>query len=362
MPSDLTESYAELVAGGQLHPDQAQQVAVQKLVEVQDYLHTTSIKRSGLLTGLFQRKSNDAPRGLYLWGGVGAGKSMLMDLFFTTTDIDRKRRVHFHAFMQEIHAALFDQRKAGAADPLTPVANQVAAKARLLCLDEMQVTDITDAMLLGRLFEALLAQGVTLVTTSNRRPDDLYKNGLNRQLFLPFIALIKDRMLIHHLFSETDYRQDRLRGQQTYFAPVNADTRAAIDKIWQDLTEGEEHPLRLKVKSRKLVLARYHNGVARATFADLCAQPLGPADFLALADAVRLLVLDDIPILSRARNNEAKRFVTLIDTLYEAKVRLICSAEAEPETLYQDGAGAFEFERTASRLREMQAADWAAGD
>jgi len=240
--------------------------------------------------------------------------------------------------------------------------HELAAEARLLCFDEMQINDITDAMLVGRLFEALLAQGVVIVTTSNRRPDDLYLNGLNRQLFLPFIALIKDRMDILHLKTAADYRQDRLLGQQTYFTPNDGAATTAINRIWQDLTEGGEKKLTLQVKSRKLILLRYCNGVARADFAHLCGRALGPGDFLALAGAVRLLVLENIPVLSRARNNEAKRFVILIDALYEAKCQLICSAEAEPEALYPEGAESFEFQRTASRLREMQSADWAAQD
>lgn len=362
MPDDLISLYDAKVTTGQLKSDRAQVEVVKTLEALRGWLQDSSLRRNRLLGNLFQRKPADPVRGVYIWGGVGAGKSMLMDLFFAHTDIDRKKRVHFHAFMQEIHTALYEQRKAGTADPLAPVAAAVAAEARLLCFDEMQINDITDAMLVGRLFEALLAQGVVIVTTSNRRPDDLYLNGLNRQLFLPFIALIKDRMDILHLKTAADYRQDRLRGQQTYFTPNDGAATTAINRIWQDLTEGGEKKLTLQVKSRKLILPRYCNGVARADFADLCGRALGPGDFLALAGAVRLLVLENIPVLSRARNNEAKRFVILIDALYEAKCQLICSAEAEPEALYPEGAESFEFQRTASRLREMQSADWAAQD
>lgn len=357
MSDGLRSRYDALVTSGDVHSDPAQIWAITELVVRQDYLNASSEKRGGLF-GFFTRQDEPAPRGLYIWGGVGSGKSMLMDMFFATTDIARKRRVHFHAFMQEIHEALHYERKAGTADPLKPVATSVAANARLLCLDELQINDITDAMLVGRLFEALLAQGVTLVITSNRPPDDLYLNGLNRQLFLPFIALIKARLQVHRLISDTDYRQNRLRGQQTYFHPDDDIALKAIDQIWHSVTNGAEEPLILQVKARAVHLPRYHSGVARAGFADLCEQPLGPADYLALTAAIRLLVLENIPVMNRSRNNEAKRFVTLIDTLYEAKTKLICSAEAAPEKLYQDGAGAFEFQRTASRLREMQAADW----
>jgi len=362
MRNNLTKNYEAQITAGQLNDDTAQRLVLAELSRLQAYLHNTSTKRRGFLASLFKRNAGDAPRGLYLYGGVGAGKSMLMDLFFNTTDIQRKRRVHFHAFMQEIHEALNQQRKAGASDPLTHVAANVAANARLLCFDEMQISDIADAMLVGGLFQSLLALGVCLVVTSNRPPDDLYLDGLNRQIFLPFIDLIKDRMTIHHLHTDMDYRQDRLRGQQCWFAPSDAKALAAIDRIWNSLTDGHEEPLVMSVKSRAVTLPRFHNGVARAGFDDLCANALGAADYLALTSAVRLLVLENIPVMSRARNNEAKRFVTLIDTLYEAKIRLIASAAADPEQLYKAGPGAFEFQRTASRLREMQSAAWGDAD
>ena len=223
----------------------------------------------------------------------------------------------------------------------------------------MQITDITDAMIVGRLFEALFAGGVVVVTTSNRPPTDLYKDGLNRQLFLPFIELLGEKMVVHELASVQDYRQGRLSGADRYFTPHNAEARDAMAAIWQDLTDGHSTPLTLHVKGREVVLPNYHNGVARARFYDLCGRPLGAADYLAIADAVRVLILDDIPQLGRQNFNEAKRFVTLIDALYQAKVQLICSAAASPEMLYLEGEGTFEFERTASRLREMQSADWA---
>jgi len=234
----------------------------------------------------------------------------------------------------------------------------VINSVRVLAFDEMQITDITDAMIVGRLFEALFEAGVVVVTTSNRVPDDLYRDGLNRQLFLPFIQLIKQRMEVRELTSPNDYRQNRLEGAPVYFTPIGPEARDAIRAVWKDFAGGPGGELALEVKGRRVVLPEYRNGIARASFYDLCGHYLGPADYLAIAGAVRVLILEDIPRLSRNNFNEAKRFVTLIDALYEARVRLICSAAAEPEMLYLEGEGVFEFERTASRLREMQGKDW----
>jgi cell division protein ZapE len=284
---------------------------------------------------------------------------MLMDLFFAAVPIPDKRRVHFHAFMQEVQAGIAAARKKGLQDAIRPVADQIAGDIRLLCFDEMQVTDIADAMIVGRLFQYMFDRGVTVVTTSNRPPDDLYKDGLNRALFLPFIALLKARLDVHELETETDYRRHRLAGATVWFQPPDRAAKEAIDAIWMELTGGGgEGPLRLHVNGRDVILPDARSGVARASFWDLCGKPLGPADFLAIADAVRVLILEDIPRLSAENYNEARRFVTLIDALYEAKVRLIASAADVPERLYLEGAGSFEFERTASRLREMQSAGW----
>jgi cell division protein ZapE len=307
--------------------------------------------------GLF-RKTPPPIKGLYMWGGVGRGKSMLMDLLYEAVDAPKQRR-HFHAFMQWVHTEMNAARKTGVDDAIAPVAAKLANEVRFLAFDEMQISDITDAMIVGRLFEALFAAGVVIVTTSNRHPDDLYKDGLNRALFLPFIDLIKERLVVHELVSATDYRQGRLAGTPTYFTPTGAQAREAIDAAWDGLTGGQSAQLTLHVKGREVVIPRYHNGAGRVGFFDLCGKPLGAADYLSLAEAVRVLVLEDIPRLSRQNFNEAKRFVTLIDALYEAKVRLICSAAAVPEMLYVEGEGTFEFERTASRLREMQADSWA---
>jgi cell division protein ZapE len=357
MSETLTEIYDRLAHAGKLRPDAAQRALLPELQRIREGLEATNGKKKGLLGGLFG-KAPEVVRGLYLWGGVGRGKSMLMDLFHQNVAIEAKRRVHFHAFMQEVQAALHEARKTGVDDAIRPVAEAIAGKVRLLSFDEMQITDIADAMIVGRLFQLLFDKGVTVVTTSNRVPDDLYKDGLNRPLFLPFIALLKERMEVRELESETDYRQHRLQGAQVYFCPAGAEAKAAISRIWTELTGGGAEPLRLVVKGRELVIDDFHAGVARASFWELCGRPLGPADYLALADAIRVLILEDIPHLSSENYNEAKRFVTLIDTLYEAKVRLIASAADEPERLYIEGEGSFEFARTASRLREMQAADW----
>ncbi|MEO0372393.1 MAG: cell division protein ZapE [Pseudomonadota bacterium] len=347
--------YEALVADGSLTRDDAQTAVMPEFDRIASGLSEPA------KSGWFRKAAaQSAPKGLYLWGGVGRGKSMLMDMFVDTLDVPN-RRVHFHAFMQEMHAGMHAARQRGEVDALAPVAKQVSDSVRLLAFDEMQITDITDAMIVGRLFEALFTAGVVVVTTSNRVPDDLYKDGLNRALFLPFIQLLKDQMIVHEMVSETDYRQNRLAGAQSYFSPNDQTARAAIKDIWDDLTSGTSAPHTLIVNKREVTLPAFQNGVARASFYDLCGQPLGPADYLALAKAARVLVLEDIPQLGRNNFNEAKRFVTLIDALYEARVRLICSAAAEPEFLYVEGAGSFEFERTASRLREMQSEDWAQG-
>ncbi|WP_375688473.1 cell division protein ZapE [Pseudooceanicola sp. LIPI14-2-Ac024] len=351
--SAMKELYARGIEDGSIRPDPAQEAVLPEFDRIRDALNQPVKK------GFFRSKAPEPPKGLYLWGGVGRGKSMLMDLFVDSLDAP-VRRVHFHAFMQEVHDGMFRAQQDKVQDALKPVVAAVADSVRVLAFDEMQITDIADAMIVGRLFEGLMAAGVVIVTTSNRHPDDLYKHGLQRERFLPFIAIIKDRLVVHELASPNDYRQDRLSGGEVYFTPVNADTRAKIEAIWQDLTGGTAEPLLLKVKGREVEIPAFRSGIARARFHDLCGRMLGAADYLALAEAARVLILEDIPRLGRSNFNEAKRFVTLIDALYEAKVRLICSAADWPESLYVEGEGVFEFERTASRLREMMSDGWGA--
>ncbi|TCL07974.1 cell division protein ZapE [Shimia isoporae] len=349
--STLPEIYDARIKAGELHRDDAQEAVLPQFERIRTEL-AKPVKK-----GWFRKARPDAVQGLYLWGGVGRGKSMLMDLFVDSLDVP-VRRVHFHAFMQEIHDAMHKARQDGVEDAIAPVAKAVSDSVRVLAFDEMQITDITDAMIVGRLFEQLFAAGTVIVTTSNRVPDDLYKHGLNRQLFLPFIALIKEQMRVWELVSPVDYRQNRLAGSQVYFVQAGTEAREQINAIWADLTGGTADRLVLTVKGRQVEIPKFRNGVGRASFYDLCGKMLGPGDYLAIAEALKVLVLEDIPALSRNNFNEAKRFVTLIDALYEARVRLICSAAAEPEMLYLEGEGTFEFERTASRLREMQDAEW----
>ena len=357
MRETLGDILRRRVAAGEMRPDPAQLTVADRLEALRNWLETNANRRIGLFAGLFARPVMP-PKGMYVWGGVGGGKSMLMDLFADQTAIAPKRRVHFHAFMQEAHHAMHVARKRGVEDALEPFAQEVIEKLRLLAFDEMQISDIADAMIVGRLFEKLLAGGVVIVTTSNRPPEELYRNGLNRALFLPFIALLREKLDVVELTAATDYRQQRLQGARVYFHP-SGKAKGQIEAIWRDLTGGAVgEVLRLPVNGRGVEVPRFASGVARATFWELCARPLGPGDFLAIAGAVKVLILEDIPQLSSSNYNEAKRFVTLIDALYEARVRLICSAADAPERLYIEGEGAFEFTRTASRLREMQAEGW----
>jgi cell division protein ZapE len=298
-----------------------------------------------------------APRGIYLWGPVGRGKSMLLDLFFEAAPAKTKRRVHFHEFMQARHAFLREARSRGIGQDqlIAQMAKQVADEARLLCFDELQVTDIADAMILGRLFERLFEEDVVIVATSNRPPDDLYKNGLNRQLFLPFIALLKEQLDPIELSGPHDFRLRQLMAAPVWHAPLGPAAEAAMQSAWRRLTAGAApQSLTLDVGGRTLKVEREAAGVAWFSFEELCARPLGPADYLEIAERFHTVLVENIPRLSPSMREEAARFRTLIDALYEAKVKLVASADAQPQSLYPAGDQSFEFERTASRLMEMR--------
>jgi cell division protein ZapE len=369
MASALQAAYDARLATGEIRADPAQAAGLGALLRLEADLGETS--GNGGLKGLFRKP--ESVRGVYLWGPVGRGKSMLMDLFFEAVRVEKKRRTHFHVFMGEIHRLIGTWRNGDAAarrarfgqhrgdDPIPPVADAVAAGARLLCFDEFQVTDIADAMILGRLFEALFARGVTLVATSNRAPDDLYKDGLNRQLFLPFIDLLKARLDIVSVAGGHDYRLDRLRAAGTWFSPIDANHSGAFDALWIAMLDPEQETgATLEVLGRKITLPHASGGQVRATFASLCSVALGPNDYVALAERFHTVFLEDVPKLTPARREEARRLVILVDALYEARAKLIVLAEGQPADLYPAGDGSFEFERTASRLEEMRSADWLA--
>ena len=350
----ILKQYNEETAAGTLSLDKAQI----KTVEILDQLSNSLSKRLKNKYILNFKKSHKITKGIYLWGGVGSGKSMLMDKFFEASVLKNKTRVHFHSFMQQTHKSLYDLRKVGTKNPIDKIIKDITKKTDLLCFDELQITDITDAMLVGRLFEGLMSSSVAIVITSNRIPDSLYKDGLNRNLFLPFISLIKGSLIVHKLDTNTDYRQRKLSTEVLYYSPITKESLSKIDKLWNDITNGKSVKLKIEVNDREFIFDKFKNGAARANFNDLCGVPLGPADYLCIAGVLNLIIIENIPILSPSKANEAKRFITLIDTLYEARVRLICSAADIPKNLYPKGMNSFEFERTASRLIEMQSDEW----
>ena len=357
------KAYAALVAAGELKPDPDQKKAVQALDRLAAEL---SNGRPGFLARLFGGPVKHSC-GVYLWGGVGRGKSMLMDLAFDHIPVEPKRRVHFHAFMLDIHQRLRRARKTEEGDPIPLVARSIADEARLLCFDEMVINNSADAMILSRLFTALLDEGVAVVTTSNRPPRDLYKDGLNRELFLPFIDLIDRKMEVLSVNGPLDYRLDRLEGVQTWHVPNGPEATAALSRAFFQLTD---YPVenRAKVPSeeldvgggRTLHVPKSLKGVAVFSFKRLCGEARGAADYLAVARRFHTVILVGIPVMTREMRNEAARFVTLVDALYEHKVKLLAAADAEPEGLYPLGDGSFEFQRTASRLEEMRSAGYLA--
>jgi cell division protein ZapE len=318
-------------------------------------------KPSGLLSRL-RTGNGAAPRGLYIWGPVGRGKTMAMDTFFAATDIKAKRRVHFHAFMQEVHGLVHRMRQSAESDPVTAAAQAFVGDLKLLCLDEMQISDIADAMLVGRLFKVLFEAGVVVVTTSNQPPERLYEHGLNRQLFLPFIALMRERLDVVELDGPKDYRLGRVKGYETFVTPLGPEADARIDELWRRLTDTDRgESMDIPLKGRALHVPQAARGAARFSFAQLCEAPLGPADFLELARRFQVIFVDGVPILGKARRNEAKRFVLLVDALYEARGKLVASAAAAPDVLHREGDHSFDFRRTASRLEEMRSAGWWGG-
>jgi cell division protein ZapE len=358
------ERYRARCADGSVRPDPAQQRVVDRLQRLYDGLagYQPHPKRRGLLSLLHPGNGNGvAPRGIYLVGPVGRGKSMLMDLFFETAPAAHKRRVHFHAFMLEVHNRMEQERRAHAPSPILNVARDLAAEATLLCFDEFQVNDIADAMILERLFVALFDAGVVVVATSNRVPDRLYENGLQRDRFLSFIDLLKERLDLVTLDSGRDYRLARMLGKPVYHTPLGNPAHDALETAFADLTEHDKgHPETLTVMARALEVPRTARNVAWFGFDELCARPLSAVDYLAIAERYGAVIVEGIPRLGPRDRNEAQRFHILIDTLYEAHTLLIASAAAPPQELYTAGDGSFEFQRTVSRLMEMQSEEYVA--
>lgn len=369
-------AYRAMLVAGTLHADPAQGRAAEVLQDLwrrtRSYdPHPEQPEQGGFFARFLRRKPvapeeapAGAPMGLYLVGEVGRGKSMLMDLFFATAEVPRKQRIHFHEFMQHrVHARIhaWKRQHGDTADPIPPLADSIAAEAALLCFDEFQVHDIADAMILGRLFQALFARGTVVVATSNTTPDDLFKGRPGRDAFLPFIGLIKRRLEVLVLDSARDYRRARIVEMPTWHMPLGGRADAAMDQAFRELT-GQDHgrPTRLTLLGRAIEVPQAADGVARCDFEDLCGKPLGPADYLAVATHFHTLLLDGIPRLGTENFDRAKRFITLVDALYEHRVKLVASAAASPDNIYERGENAAMFARTASRLHEMQSRDWRA--
>jgi cell division protein ZapE len=366
----LTQLYDRRVAEGRIERDPNQVAALASFERVAHDLRGYRLPaKSGALGWMFTKKPGAAPKGLYVHGQVGRGKTMLMDLFFETVAIEKKRRAHFHAFMADVHKRVHAWRQAHKAghvkgdDPIVPVANALADEATLLCFDEFAVNDIADAMILGRLFEAMFSRGVVVVATSNVAPIDLYKDGLNRALFLPFVKQITERMHVLRLDSRTDFRLEKLGGAQVYLVPPDAAATAALDRIFLTLTGVATAPAQtLEVMGRALVVPQAARGVARFSFAQLCEAALGPNDYLEIALSYHTVICDGVRKMDIAHRNAAKRFITLIDALYDCNARFVCSAEAPAERIYhaEQGREVFEFERTTSRLIEMRSDEYLA--
>ncbi|MBL8908451.1 MAG: AFG1 family ATPase [Rhizobiales bacterium] len=354
--------YRSLVAAGQLRPDPAQERIAARLDALGRAL--ASFRRRperGILSRLiFPGNTVAPPRSIYIFGEVGRGKTMLMDIFAKSATVSPRQRVHFHAFMQDVHARIFALRQSmHNGDAVAQVAAALGDELALLCLDEMQINDIADAMIVGRLFEGLLAKGTVIVTTSNVAPGGLYPDGLNRQLFLPFVKLIEDRFDVLAADGTRDYRLGRVKGDQTFITPLGPEADARLESIWEQLTDTERGvPASLTVNGRSLEIPEAARDCARFTFAQLCQAPLGAADFLAIAAAYRTIFVENIPQLSQDRRNEIRRLVLFVDTLYDAQRRLVATAEVAPRDLFTGSRQPPETARTISRLEEMQSAGW----
>jgi len=370
-PPSLLDRYDALVASGAFARDGAQVAALERL----DRLATALYRRGGApaagaltarVLSLFSRRRAPAPaaRGLYLWGGVGRGKTMVMDLFFEALQAEKKRRAHFHAFMADVHDRLHRARRAGAClcDPVARVAQEIAGETRVLCFDEFCVNDIGDATILARLFSGLFDAGVAVVATSNVEPSRLYEGGRNRDLFLPFIGLLQERMEVLRLDARADYRLTKQDVGEVFFTPADERARACVDALFRKACRGAAPaPAKIDVKRRTIEIPLAADGVARFSFGQICGRPLGAADYMAIAERYETIVVENVPVMNMERRNEARRFITLVDLLYEAKRRLVISAEAEAEALYraEHGNEAREFARVVSRLAEMRSREWA---
>lgn len=365
----LSERYDSLAASGDIEADPQQRLLAKRFDSLIEAICTKRLTRKSSALGWLFGKSKQAAepvKGLYIHGEVGRGKTMLMDMFFELLPVERKRRAHFNDFMADVHERIhahrqaFKNGKTKIEDPIPPVADALEKQAWILCFDEFTVTDIADAMILSRLFSALFERGVVLVATSNVAPDNLYPNGLNRQLFLPFVSILKARVEVINLDSRTDYRLEKLDRQPVYLTPLGADSDAKMDAAWHDLTKGHEREETIRVKGRSIHLNRTSGDSVRVTFDELCARPLAAADYLAIMARFRTMFIDHVPVLELSRRNEAKRFILLVDTLYDHHARIMISAAATPDKLYSapSGTEAFEFDRTASRLFEMQSAEY----
>ncbi|HEU5046328.1 MAG TPA: cell division protein ZapE [Rickettsiales bacterium] len=357
--ASLIKLYEQSIQDARITADPAQRKVMEQLQTLAATLHTPPKKR-GLIGKLLPASKPEAAPGIYIWGEVGRGKSMLMDMFFSAVKLSAKQRIHFHSLMISIHQSIHNLRKQHVENPVKIAAAEIAAKTRLLCLDEFQVTDVADAMILKKLFSALLEAGVTVVITSNRPPEELYQGGLQREKFLDFVKLVRERMEILELSSAHDYRMQKIKAlKSVYLTPLNRETESELQRIYTSLSNGmPSEEAVLEVQGRKVVVAQSAGKVASFTFEELCAKPLGAADYLAIAHHFDTVFLHDIPLLSPEKRNEARRFVTLIDALYDTRTKLICTAAATPDKLYPSGDGSFEFQRTASRLFEMQSSSY----